>query len=335
MQATNVGFCYVVIRCVKSARWFERTFRLDTIRALPHDLKILIRYESFHYASRFLGEIAQHFYDHPIDGNGNEVVCGYIPFDYGEEYIVSTIMEVGSSSLHLHTETIRERDWRLAMEAERRTLGVDAFRIGNLAAYTKYLDAPHGGSRFVVPSSLARHFHRTGDLEYFLDELLRDALTKFSLMLPIRISLAKLQLEFSTTFFATMEEGRGNDNINSIFIALGRKQHKRCKHQTSGSGDGGDWSEISAFIPFGYCSASDAEQFLEGFDAKELPNWVGGYFEQYLIKQSEGRGGGVSWCGAYARSLPLFMFGRSDETSPISALPTEITQQIARLVMTW
>jgi len=295
MQGSGFGFCCIVIRCTKSVGWFEQTLYLDAIHALPDDVKILIRYLPEQDLIPFVREVSRLF--------PRAFVGDFLPehtMTLSEEYPT----EDHRDRLILYTETEGETLLRLALEAEQKWLvpAVSSSQVESLSLYTKHLDTPHGRPGYKITQRMSRLLRKM-DVEFFLERLFDDAVTKLSTMIPIQSSsLISLRSFFIDACNQNMDPETPCwhvDSIQSIFQEVKKKWYVQ------------DPVVIELSV---HC--------------------VLRYFAQYLIKQSE-MSGGIAWSGAYIRVLPLFLFGRFDETSAVFGLPTEIACEIARLVVTW
>jgi len=198
MQAL-VGFCYILIRSPKSARWLERTFVVDEVHALSDDLKLLIRFKSHHHLSDFQTEVSKIF-----DADDHQSVCTYTT--HTVQQMCQTLPRLfGPGVLTSCVETSQECQWRSMMGLEHLYLGVDNHYIENLRVYTKHLDTPHGKTEFEIQPSAAKHLHHS-NLASFLDELLHDAVAKLSTLIPVTISLPQLRSAFVHVFAERMYE---------------------------------------------------------------------------------------------------------------------------------
>jgi len=155
--------------------------------------------------------------------------------------------------------------------------------------------------------------------------LLRHAITKLTMFLPIPVPLTEMREVFIDTFLDRMCE---DPSQPSYYFDVMRHSVKAAEARfLRNSRTQGDFSEVVRFAPNGYYPESDTETFAR--TRFTHPIWLRQYFERYVIEQ------GDTFHGAYHRSIPLLTLGRLDEGSMLFRLQTEIIRAITALVLRW
>jgi len=290
---------YIAIRCTKTVEWFRRTFDIDDVIELPGDVKVIINHSD---------RIPYHTYPSNLFARVTTIFGGG---DNGERNSKEEcIKEVKQHQdwMILFTETLIERVWRLTAEAEQKRLKVDTQRINNLAVYTKYLDAPHGKPEFSITERMMKMLVDIDSgcgIEYFLIELLRDAVMKLTRLMPITASLADLRSVFSGVFVVQVRCTKSTpafEKIRESFEMIHSHWYDQLQTNTA---------RTIALVP-------------------PIPGWLHGYFYQFLALQNH-RG----FNAAFRRSLGMFLLGGNDDASMVSWLPREILRHIAMLTIAW